>query len=118
MLPILLLLGAGAYALSGGSRRLPPGQNPYDAFPLGVNSAAPLAVQQFKGSSGKRYKVTAFGCADGRTYFVAEKRGDVDWLSYFVDAGGARSEWAANADKHEEIDEMRRDFDLAGGAVT
>jgi hypothetical protein len=122
VVPILLLaLGAGAFALARNSSagKLPPGQNPFDSYPLGVNSAAPILVEDFTGSSGHTYKVTAFAAADGRTYFVAEKRGDIDWCSYFVSPNGhARALVTINADEHAEIAEMLADFQLAGGAVT
>ena len=120
MHPLLLLAGAGAAALmwlGKSAAKLPPGQNPFDAFPLGVDGAAPLSVDVFQGSSGHRYTVTGFGVADGRTYFVATKKGDVDWLSYFVAPSGARALWSANADKHSELDEMKRDFQLAVGVT-
>jgi predicted secreted hydrolase len=119
MLPLLLIAGAGAgVAWLGKGRKLPPGQNPFDAFPLGVDGSRALTVQRFKASSGCRYKLSGFSVADGRTYVVAEKQGDVDWLSYFVvPTSGERTLWAANADKHEEIAGMLADFQLSGGAA-
>jgi hypothetical protein len=119
MHPLLLLAGAGALWLAKGassSAKLPPGQGPFDAFPVGVDGSTVLSADVFQGSSGHRYKVTGFSVADGRTYYVAQKQGDVDWLSYFLTAAGGRTMWAANADQHGEIDEMKRDFQLS--AVT
>ncbi len=115
--PLIMLGGAALLWLTqkggGGAARLPPGQGPFDAFPVGVNGGEILSADLFQASSGHRYKVTGFGVADGRTYYVAQKQGDVDWLSYFLTAAGVRTLWAANADQHSEIDEMKRDFQLS-----
>jgi hypothetical protein len=122
MHPLLLLGGVGAAVWAwtttkGG--KLPPGQNPFDAFPLGVNGADPVSTNVYTASSGRRYTITTFAASDGRTYAVAQKKGDVDWLSYFLSTNtGGRVLWAANADHAEEIDGMLADFSLTRGGVT
>lgn len=118
--PLLLLaIGAGAAALarSAGGGKLPPHQQPFYSFPPGFDGAEPIALPDFLGSSGHSYKVTGFNAADGRTYYVAEKRGDIDWVSYVVLSNGQRQRWAVNADQHAEIEQMLADFQLPG-AVT
>jgi hypothetical protein len=115
MSPILLLAGLGAAAFAAmvaKGKKLPDGENPFDAFPPGVDSR-PIGSELVTASSMRRYKVTSFRSADGRGYFVAETKGDVDWLSYFLTPStGARALWAANADNPEDIDAMQRDFQL------
>lgn len=113
MVPALLGLGAIAALLWRGTAQLPPGQRPFDSFPPGVNAEAPITREDFKGSSGNRYEVTGFAVADGRMYYVATKRGDVDWISYVVTPQGGRQRWHINADKREEIAEMMLDFSLS-----
>jgi len=118
MLPVVLALGGLGFIMHR-AQRLPPGERPFDAFPIGVDHSAALSKPiDFKASSGKRYRLTTFGMADGGRYAVAEKRGDVDWISFTVDPRGQRTRVYANADKHEEIAEMVADFQLDGGAVT
>jgi hypothetical protein len=117
MNPLFVLAGIGAAAYAATvakGRALPPGQNPFDAFPPGVD-ATPVGVDLITTTGNRRYKVSRFTHSDGRTYAVAEKKGDVDWLSYFYDPKTeSKALWAANADKHEDIDEMKRDFELTG----
>lgn len=117
-LPIVLLIGAGlagAGYLMATQKRLPEGQNPFDDFPPGVDRTKPIAVEQVKASSGNRYKVTSFRHSDGRLYYVAEKVGDVDWISYFFTPGtGVRQRWHANADNTSDLAGMAADFDMAG----
>lgn len=116
MHPVVMLAGVGAAAyaaLTASQRKLPPGQNPFDVFPPGVDVNGLIGVDVVTTSSRRKYKVTTFPHADGRVYYVAEKKGDVDWLSYFLDPmTNARTLWAANADKVEDVEAMKRDFNL------
>lgn len=119
MFHALMIAGVGAgFALLRSRRRLPDGQRPFDAFPDGV-VREPLRSEVVTVSSGRRYKVTSFASIDGRTYYVAELRGDVDWLSYLQAPGNPDRElWGANADRVEDVAAMRRDFNVSieGGA--
>jgi hypothetical protein len=119
MNPVFVLAGLGAAtfaALASRGRKLPPGQNPFDAFPPGVDPH-PLGTELVTASSKRRYAVTHFAHFDGRVYYVAQTKGDVDWISYFVQPTGARALWAANADHLEEIETMKRDFELPAGGL-
>lgn len=119
MLPVVLLaLGAGALAARRKPARLPPGQGPFDAFPIGVNSEAPIHVEPVQGESGHRYSVSSFAAANGGVYCVAQKKGDVDWISFIISPGGSpRTRYAASADQMGEVEEMTRDFGLVVPAV-
>jgi hypothetical protein len=116
MIPLLLLGAAGAAGfalLASKQKRLPDGQNPFDAFPPGIDGSDPVAREVVTASSKRSYVVTSFTSADGRIYYVAERKGDVDWVSYFFDpTTSMRTLWAANADKDEDISAMKLDFNL------
>lgn len=111
---LVLLGGLGlAAGLYFARPRLLHGQGPFDAFPAGVDGSRRIGEDHVTASSKRAYKVSSFRHSDGRLYFVAEKKGDVDWIAYFyTPQTGQRQFWAANADKLEEIDEMRADFDV------
>lgn len=115
---LLVLFGMGiagaGYALATTAKRLPEGQNPFDDFPPGVDGSRKLGVDNVTASSGTQYTVTAFRHADGRMYYVAQKRGDaLDWISYFFDrTTGKRSIWHRNGDTMADIAGMLRDFDM------
>jgi len=111
---LLGVLGLAGAALKAGKARLPEGERPFDSLALGVDAAAPLAVETVAAAGGQRsYKLTSFQVPDGRTQYVAELKGSADWVSYvFNPATRARALWAINAGKAEGIEAMARDFDL------
>jgi len=125
MTPIVVLASLGVAAISAlvySGRKLPAGQNPFDAFPPGVDGSSRLGSEIVTGSSRRRYVVTWFpgsmpGAPAGVTYYVAETKGDVDWISYFLMPDGSRRLWAANADNLEDVETMKRDFEVTSGAA-
>ncbi len=119
--PILFLgaVGAAGFGLmSATRRRLPPEERPFHSFPPGVESSEPLRVDVVSTSSTRRYKVTSFASADGRTYYVAELKGDVDWISYLQSTEGTRQFWGGNADNVGDVDAMKRDFNVGEGTAS
>lgn len=120
MNPLFVLAGIGAAVWGGliARRKLPEGQRPFDNFPPGVSADSRIGVEVFEASSKRRYTVTSFAAADGRKYYVAEKKGDVDWISWLLSPAGVRTIWGASADKTDDVAGMQLDFDISGTVHT
>lgn len=109
-LAVLVIGGLCAGGAALVSRRLPAGQRPDDhPFPEGVGPERILR-QTIETTSGRCYRVTSYAGPES-LYFVAERKGSVDWLGYLQTPGSAeRWLWSASAPTDEALEAMRRDL--------
>lgn len=107
----LLVLGfgavLGAFWLLG--KRYKAGEGPFDRLPAGV-SGKPSATRLETVTDGTRYRVYDWPIgADGRSFHVAEVKGENRWISFWLVPTGQRIMVASLADA-STLNDLRKDW--------